>query len=75
MKENERWWHNLPQCNVGDLVAYKRKDGKSFPLLVICVNPTRPSRAHPCQGVTCIDNKGCKKTFEASRLEVLSERR
>ena len=69
----ERWWHNLPQCKVGDLVAYKRHDGKRFPLFVVDVHPVKPCRAHPCQSVTCMDSKGNEKTFNIAKLEVLSE--
>ena len=73
--DGSRWWHNLPRCNVGDLVAYKRRDGKRFPLLVVSVHPVHPCRAPPCQGVTCVDSKGNEKTFNAARLEVISESR
>jgi len=74
-KKSDLWWHNLPRCYVGDLVAYKREDGKQFPLLVIEVNPEKPCRAHPCQSVLCSDARGKEKWFDVKKLEVISAAR
>jgi len=73
----ERWWHNLPQCKVGDLVIFKRKKAAKAvgPMLVVEVNPEKPCRAHPCQSVVCINDDGEEGTFGADRLEVISENR
>ena len=74
-----KWWENLPQCKVGDLVIFKRrKDSVIKPvglMLVVEVYPTKPCRAHPCQNVICISSDGDKGTFDAKKLEVLSESR
>ena len=80
MKDNERWWHNLPQCKVGDLVVFKRQKTRKLCwsaqlMLVIEVYPAKPCRAHPCQNVICISSDGDMGTFDAKKLEVLSESR
>ena len=77
---SDLWWHNLPQCNVGDLVRYKstsrhrhRYKG-STPWLVIKVNPEKPCRVNPLQIVTVFDSgSGRTSSFEAKNLEVISE--
>ena len=73
--DGTRWWHNLPQCKVGDLVRFKHhKAAKAVGLmLVVEVYPEKPCRAHPCQNVICINDDGEEGTFGADKLEVISE--
>ena len=71
------WWENLPQCKVGDLVVFKSRI-HTLPhcrlMLVIEVYPTETCRAQPCQNVICVDIvDGEEGTFDAARLEVISE--
>jgi len=75
--DDSRWWHNLPQHKVGDLVVFKSQKSKVLHgiMLVIEVYPEKPCRAHPCQNVICIDSDGGEGTFGADRLEVISESR
>ena len=78
MKETKKlWWHNLPQCKVGDLVRRKKKRKVSTnPLmLVVEVDVEKPCRAHPCQHVTCIDTNGIEWVYDAKKLEVINENR
>ena len=74
---SDLWWHNLPQCKVGDLVIFKRKRAAKAVglMLVIKVYPEVPCRAHPCQNVICVNSDGEEGTFDANRLEVISESR
>ena len=74
MDDQTRWWHNLPQCKVGDLVIFKRrKAAKAVGLmLVVEVYPEKPCRAHPCQNVICVNDDGDEGTFGADKLEVIS---
>ncbi len=71
------WWHNLPQCKVGDLVKYVNgRVALNRPLLVIKVNPKKPCRVNPCQYVTVFDStSGRTSVFDAKKLEVISESR
>ncbi len=75
MKVGNLWWHNIPQCKVGDLVRYKsRRNNKVF--LVIAVNVEKPCRAHPVQKVTLYSHeKGDVRYHAAKQLEVINERR
>ncbi len=78
MKDDDsKWWHNLPQCKVGDLVIFKLKKAAKIvgPMLVIEVYPEVPCRAHPCQNVICVNDDGDEGTFGADKLEVISEGR
>ena len=77
---SDLWWHNLPQCNVGDLVRYKstsrRKHARKgrAPWLVIEVKPKNPCRVNPSQLVTVFDSvSGRTSSFDAKNLEVISE--
>jgi len=74
--DGTRWWHNLPQCKVGDLVVFKRRthSPNARLMLVVEVYPKKPCRAHPCQNVICMDIlDGDEGTFGADKLEVISE--
>ena len=79
---SDLWWHNLPQCKVGDLVRYKstrrhkrRYKGRT-PWLVIEVKPEKPCRVNPSQIVTVFDSvSGRSSRFDAKNLEVISESR
>ncbi len=78
--DGTRWWHNLPQCNVGDLVIYRSttrhkhtRRGRA-PWLVIKVKPEKPCRVNPSQTVTVFDSiSGRTSRFDAKNLEVISE--
>ena len=78
---SDLWWHNLPQCKVGDLVIYRSttrgkhaRRGRA-PWLVIKVNPEKPCRVNPSQIVTVFDSiSGRSSSFDAKNLEVISER-
>ena len=78
---SDLWWHNLPQCNVGDLVKYKSVGEKHArkeraPWLVIEVKPEKPCRVNPSQIVTVFDSaSGRSSKFDAKNLEVISEDR
>ncbi len=71
------WWHNIPQCKVGDLVRYSSKRGRlKETMIVIEVNPKKPCRVNPVQYVTVLKcSNGRTSTFEAKSLEVISESR
>jgi len=77
MEKSDLWWHNIPQCKVGDLVQYSSRLGRlEDPMLVIKVNPEKPCRVNPVQHVTILNpSTGRSSTFEASKLEVLNESR
>jgi len=66
------WWHNIPQCKVGDLV--RCRTGKAISkrvLLVIEVNPEVPCKVNPEQHSLCINNNGREKWFKSKSLEVM----
>ena len=74
---SDLWWHNLPQCKVGDLVQYSSQLGRlKEPMIVVKVNPKKPCRVNPVQYVTVLkSSNGRTSTFEATKLEVISESR
>ena len=71
------WWHNIPHCKLGDLVRYSSYRGRlKEPMLVIKVNPKKPCRVNPVQYVTVLKCSNSRtSTFEATKLEVISESR
>ena len=78
---SDLWWHNLPQCKVGDLVRYRSIGGNPArrgrtPWLVREVKPEKPCRVNPSQIVTVFDSvSGRSSKFDAKNLEVISESR
>ena len=71
-----RWWHNLPQCKVGDLVVFKNRKLPHRPMIVIKVNPKKPCRVNPVQSVTVFRTAlGRESVYEAKQLEVINESR
>ena len=79
---SDLWWHNLPQCKVGDLVRWKSTSRHKHryrvcaPWLVIEVKPEKPCRVNPSRIVTVFDSaSGRSSKFDAKNLEVISESR
>ena len=78
---SDLWWHNIPQCAVGDLVRYRSRKNPSGVYgpkgrdlwLVIETKPKKPCRVNPSQIVTVFDSlTGRTSKFDAKRLEVVN---